>query len=797
MQCLHPQGLRLAHTSFLRPTSASSIVPVPSDPFALDERFRVVFGHLRQPSTTARWSVIRAIEALPSPKISEAEPYLLELAGPLCRQVRRMDPIGVHPERLAGAAGAVRQWEQACPDLGTLDVWGEAARRLEEGAARLFAFAGDPARAVQVMSRADARPGALVPVLDLPGEADPERVLRAFLNTVDLSSPVEKLLRQALNTLRDGPPGVYVPVVERPAQSHAATAMDGLGIGGLLRLHLTRTQETQTQEQAGSSAPFVLRIRGLEDFGRDRIAPVEQALARFTGQERRSGAAGQAVEVTLGCTPSGDVVSGSSFQLGAGSLALTYLVAHRAPRLRVRLASQVAMTGRVSARGQVEPVVPETLGVKVRTAFFSPVKTLAVPHGQEEDAEEALAALRDRFPCGELSVVGVRSLRDVLDRRRLTLRTEIGRMQHAAERATTYGATLALTGVALLLVGALAYVLMPPLDQTPVRAEYSGSTLTIENKYGQVIEQETVGAGIVNTVRAQQRSGPHAFLHSGSDGASRVAWAATGEATKEVIRMRRVGADTLIWERPVAPDVEFPQKPFASTPQYHVENLYAADTRGDEAEELYALLNHSPYFPGVLVELDPHTGDVLQQYVNPGHLTARLRHADLDGDGTAELITGGYSNAFQSPVVVVVSAEDFGGHAPATPAYTAAGVPPAEHYGYLRLPATPVQEASPKTFRLVRSTKQIDGDIRVFVEDGTRDDRLQSETELLLRLDADLQVVSVGTNSQHDRLARDLVAQGRLDAVPGAEALHEYKEEVRYWNGIGWERTPIRKDRQK
>jgi hypothetical protein len=52
-------------------------------------------------------------------------------------------------------------------------------------------------------------------------------------------------------------------------------------------------------------------------------------------------------------------------------------------------------------------------------------------------------------------------------------------------------------------------------------------------------------------------------------------------------------------------------------------------------------------------------------------------------------------------VVVVVSAKGFGGHAPATPAYTAAGVPPAEHYGYLRLPATPVQEAAPKTFRLV------------------------------------------------------------------------------------------------
>ena len=163
---------------------------------------------------------------------------------------------------------------------------------------------------------------------------------------------------------------------------------------------------------------------------------------------------------------------------------------------------------------------------------------------------------------------------------------------------------------------------------------------------------------------------------------------------------------------------------------------------------------------------------------------------DLDEDGDVELITGGYSNAFKSPVVLALHAEDFSGHAPATSAYTADGVPDAHHHAYLRLPATPVQEAAPKTFRVVRRAITREGHIRVQVEDGTLDDRLVSDSELFVRFDKRLRPVSVAPSSQYDRLAERLVEEGQLDSIPGSEVFAAYKNGVLYWNGKEWQTDP-------
>lgn len=757
-----------------------------SDPFALDEQFQDVHDRLHRASATARWSVLQAVAALPSPGTVGAEPYLLELAGPLGEQVRRIDPVGVHPDRLAQAAARLRQWKQACADLQDTADWVSAVRGLEAGAAQLYAYAGDPAQAARVLSDQHQDHG-LVPVFDIPQGATPGEILEAFLEAVELPDPTRAPLRTALHALRADEPGVRVPIVERPAQG---TALDGTG--GLLRFRVM-----QVQEHGAASSLQPIRIRGL-DFGRDRVETVEEALHTFLASTLRDRQQTRgALEVDMACDPVGLRVAGTSFQMGVGGLAATRIVAHRAPRVRIRMTSGVGVTGGVTREGDAAPVAPGTLAAKVCASFFSPLQTLAVPAGQEDHAAAALAPLREQFPHGRLHVVGVRSLSDILDRRRLTRRTEVGRVQHVAERAKNRTGTVALVAFAAVLLAALVYVLVPPVDQVPVHGRFSGAILTLENRHGQVIEQVEVGASIANAVRARQRAKPVAFPRLGRDSTPGVVYAFADADGREVIRARTIEADTLLWEQPVESDVVFPQKPFTTPSRYHVEHVYAADTHGDERPELYALFNHNPYFPALLVELDRETGNVLQRYVHPGHLTARIRHADLDGDGTAELVTGGYNNAFKSPVVVVLSADDFEGRAPATPAYRPAGAAPASHHEYLRLPATPVQEAAPKTFRMVRSTHIFDRHIRVSVEDGTRDDGLQSDNELFVRFDADLQPISVGTSSQHDRLAEDLVAAGQLDAAPGPQTLQVYKDEIRYWNGEGWQSEPARSARPR
>ncbi|PEN11173.1 hypothetical protein CRI94_16415 [Longibacter salinarum] len=624
----------------------------------------------------------------------------------------------------------------------------------------------------------------LVPVFDMPKRSTRAEITRTFLDNVDLPPRVRGPLLSALRDLHDYDGGVNLPVVETPVQGSKTD-----GIGSLIQLRIV-----QEREYDDSSSSTSIRIAGVDFFGKRHIGTIEQALHTVLSRQGRDEDAslhGTSQEVTVTCQRDDALINGTSFQLGLGGLVLSRLVSREMKRVRVRMTHGVGITGGLSPDGAATQVDSHTLDTKVEAAFFSPLRTLAVPYGQESAAAEMLHRLQARFPNRDLHVVGVRSLPDILDRRRLTQRTEISRVQHATSQARANWGVLA--GVALVsaLIAVLAYVLLPPQDQTPVRGRYSGSVLTVENRAGQVIEEVEVGSGIVRKVRAQRRARPHAFPQTSGEHGVGFVWAARDSSGGEVIRSRPIGTDQQQWEIPVAPQVQFPQKPFANEPTYGVEDIYAANTDGEPGDEIYALFCHSPYFPALLVEIDAQTGDILQAYVHPGHLTARIRHVDLDGNNQPELVTGGYSNAFDGPVVIALNAEDFNGHGPVTAAYTPAETVPAQHYKYLLLPSSPVQRVAGKTNRLVRSTRILEDGVRVQVEDGTwGEDGLVSEIELFVRFDSQLNPVSVVPNSQHERLAQELVAEGRLDAVPGPQAFRTYLNEIKYWDGTSWKHAP-------
>lgn len=153
--------------------------------------------------------------------------------------------------------------------------------------------------------------------------------------------------------------------------------------------------------------------------------------------------------------------------------------------------------------------------------------------------------------------------------------------------------------LALLLLATLVYVLTPPIDQRTVRATYSGSLLKLENRKGQTIEEIEVGTGIVHAIQSQNRSRSHALLSLGPSPDAGVVWAASSTDQGEVIRSRRMAADTLLWEKAVDVEVMFPKKPFANTSNYCVEVIYAADTRGACRRDLCKPYSFSVFSLGV------------------------------------------------------------------------------------------------------------------------------------------------------------------------------------------------------
>ena len=786
----------------------------PYDPFDLDRRFNQLGRVLESRAATPRWSLLRVVEGLPGPPLSGAEGYLLLLAEPLAAVAGDFDPVGTSPERLAAAARRMRCWGEAVPTLREVPAWETAQQALLDGAARLCAYGGAPARAVQYLAGgASPDPPSLIPLSALEPGTGPRRALDVFLREATMPGPVQERLQQFRTDLQRRHPGVAVPVIERSAPNQTQllgqTALPRRSpVGGLLRLRVRQVRGDGPGESVGGGRDGQAEIIGPEGASpatRRRLAAAAVEAARPSGGAKQ--ARPRPLRVDVERTPAALPLSGPSYELALAALVLTRVAGAARPRTRFRMASGVVMTGGLKAGGTVGPVAPETLTAKVRAAFFSPQAVFAVPRGQEPEAEAVVSALQERYPRGRLDVIGVRALAEVLDRRRLTCQDTVGRARHAARQVRRRAGPWAIGLALAVLVVATAAALWweHPLDRIPTNADYAGSTLTLENRYGQIVDQVEVGAKLVRHVKGGNRVSAHTTLRLEADGPPLLAYGSVREDGVEELRLKAVGADSVRWTLPMQFEVRFPEKPYAGTPTYSVEDVFAADTRKGPADELYLLASHSPYFPGLLIEVDPRTGRPVARYVHPGQLTARLRTADLRGDGTPELITGGYNNAFESPVVLALPADRLQGHGPATPAYTPTGLRPAAHHAYVRLPASPVQQANPKTSRFVRGTlvrsplatgragaRGPDTPrLQVHVEDGRTGDGLVSEARLYLTFDAGFQLRTVGSSSEYDRLAERLVREGRLEAVPGPDVFRAYRGGVRYWTGSGWQTAPF------
>jgi hypothetical protein len=419
---------------------------------------------------------------------------------------------------------------------------------------------------------------------------------------------------------------------------------------------------------------------------------------------------------------------------------------------------------------------------------------LAVPDGQSAAAERALGILQEAYPHGDLDIVGVGRLRDVLDHRQLTQKVETSRVAYYAQRAWRQKKRVA---VVLLIVGlalGLGWALRTPLDLSPASAQFRGSALTVENASGQVLEELEVGRSLVRNVKEGKAKRPVAFADVTGGQNKELFWVTSpGEdARMDVLRAKAVGADTLLWERPLRFEVNFPGKPEVTSPTFGIAGLTAGDLNRDGRPELYALANHRPYFPSLLLQFDPDDGDINRRYVHPGHLRSGIETADLAGGPAPELLVGGHSNAFGDPVLAVLDPANMAGHAPTRGDYGVGGADLAAHVAYLRFPSTAVQERRPADYPMVWQIRPVPAakTLEVVTQDGRVPDEGSGRPRVITTLSFGLEPRSVGTDGTYDQLADSLLQRGVLEAVPGPEALRRYGERVRYWTGSGWSAEP-------
>jgi hypothetical protein len=707
--------------------------------------------------------------------------YLLDLAPALHKKAEAFDPVGWHPAELRRLANALQLHRATHSDLDTL--FGEAETHVRIGAAQLYIYAGALDAAVSVLP--DAVCGTPLREENLDATMSPRERWESWANAMGAECvPVIEAIDAAWSA---SAASGAAPVVEQGRTQRQASR--GVAVGGVLDVRvdvLSRRGNGVTVEgyrsglltlaQSRLDAPVAAAQSLLHDNGR---APTTRD---WTGRICLLGSEGQA--------------AGDSIQLAVALQVRAALQQARYMRVQDTPRESTLLTGGVAADGTVQAVHPDTLPLKVQTAFFSPVRYLVVPASQADDATAACERLYDAFPHGNLTVLGLDCLQDAYHDRRITERTEVGRVRYAARRAWGYRTALASSLVIVFLLTALAWTWLGPIDQDPASVSFEGKHMVLANANGHVVERIDVGEQVVRS-HEQGRHEAYALHDVTGDGHNDICWTTDSEdaSATQFLRCKAAGASKPLWSLPLTFEVNayFPHKPEVVGSRFTARILRAGDFDQDGAPELLLSANHTPYFPSLLLRLDAQTGTEEARYLHPGFIKD-IKPFDLTGDGQPEIVGCATSNALGSAVAFALDPRAMHGHAPTQGNYQIDGLPKASEIAYVRTPPTLVHQSHSLQRNSCLQVRTFPDENRFLVEVADGHPRSEDETQqswINVHFNTRFVPQTVGTSDHYDRLSKQLYAEGRIAQRPDDAYFQDYLQRLRYWNGQGWQAEPV------
>lgn len=321
------------------------------------------------------------------------------------------------------------------------------------------------------------------------------------------------------------------------------------------------------------------------------------------------------------------------------------------------------------------------------------------------------------------------------------------------------------------------------------------------NQYGQKIQSLKVGSVIVEAI--QQSQNPilpyKSLLYDiNNDGInelffSRILSGQNLNSPEELIAYS-VSGDSIIWEKNLSFDLEFPNKPEIQENDYIVYTLNIInDSKNSSKNNVIVNMGHGRFFPSIILKLDAENGEETGRYVHSGRIK-KTETVDIDNDGEEEVIGLGQNNAFDEiTVFFALEAEKIVGYSPSTDEYTVLGYPPAEHEYYVQVPRSIVGQVFKR--RVVNNTPEafyVNSDeelFRVRVNDFRlpENDPFQvNYAALIYMIDYNFRVRSIGTQSYYDLWAKNLYEDGMIPFEPDHEYFEAFKDSLLYWDGQGF-----------
>lgn len=485
--------------------------------------------------------------------------------------------------------------------------------------------------------------------------------------------------------------------------------------------------------------------------------------------------------------------NGNSANLGISALWYIQLLKANTSRERYAISNQTVITGDITQDGAVQKVNEESIGLKVKAAFFSWANVFVVPFSQRALAEKELQLLKKKYPRRRLSIIGVNHLREVFYDRRVASREVQSRAKYFLNRLKNEHSKYILWPsiiLLLIIVGRLSY---GPIDHNPQSFSYKGSSLIVENKNGFEIKRLEVGS----QTASQYSSAGHiaAFplallIDITGDGINEVIYGKRNRlnhSNREVsdVTAYSISGDSIIWNNELTLDYDFPRQSGVTQQEMLIREIGLVET--DESPKLVVNANSFYYFQTLLYLFDANTGESEGEYLHIGHIRDII-FEDMNGDNRDEVIFTGINNAYWLACVGVLDINRIHGHSPLTKDYKPAKMESANELHYILIPKTilakytnPIMkynEGETIYFDVANKT------IRALVEEARIPFRKQyGEVMISVSFNKNLEPIGVGTSDVYDILARDLYKEGEIEKVPDFDYFQSYKDSIRYWNG--------------
>jgi hypothetical protein len=450
--------------------------------------------------------------------------------------------------------------------------------------------------------------------------------------------------------------------------------------------------------------------------------------------------------------------------------------------IQVNIKTKSAFTGGVNSYGVIKSVSEKIIEDKVKCVFYSDIQTFVVPIEDEKYANEKLEELKREFPQRNLIIIGVRSLDDILDRRKIVDIKRQPIVVRAAKFSRKNWVSLSLMVILFSVIMAAGWL---DFDTNPTHVEFRKDIAYIENKNGKVLwnfRTMTNDDGFLFNYAVR-------FTDINNDGINEVI--ISDEYYNERDENSNYGRvacfdnhKQLLWKYNFHDTV--------SSATFEGINIYRLYIIGivEEGDEkvVYIIAKNRNLYPSAIFKLDAKTGkriDSLNTLWNAGTITNALI-GDFNNDGKPEIVATAVHNGFQRSVLFSVDLDNLRGQTPAPPNYTFANKKMAVLNTFIILPKSDYSDlyyrydeplAGSLTYSSVNKKFKFD------VIEG-----IQNPSEygyLNYVFDNKLRLVYLGCGDDFQMKRDSLVAHGILKPPYSntPEYMNSLKKQIRYWNG--------------